>query len=101
MITERSDRFCTAFTKENAATIQDMPSDYLWESISVRDAAVRRTMKENFYHGMPLELLRSLREAGWPVHVHVRRLWKIGETEEETGIRSGTDYGKGYSLWAL
>ena len=34
-------------------------NDYLWDSISVRDTAVRRNMKENFYHGMLLGLLRS------------------------------------------
>lgn len=39
--------------------LQDMLSDYLWESISVRDTAVRTGMKENFYHGMLLGLLRS------------------------------------------
>ena len=39
--------------------IQDMLHDYLWDSISVRDTAVRRNMKENFYHGMLLGLLRS------------------------------------------
>ena len=36
-----------------------MLNDYLWDSISVRDTAVRRNMKENFYHGMLLGLLRS------------------------------------------
>lgn len=36
-----------------------MLGDYLWDSISVRDTAVRRNMKENFYHGMLLGLLQS------------------------------------------
>ena len=36
-----------------------MLSDYLWDSISVRDTAVRRNMKENFYHGMLLGLLQN------------------------------------------
>ena len=36
-----------------------MLSDYLWESISVMDTAVRKNMKENFYHGMLLGLLQS------------------------------------------
>ena len=57
--TARIDRFCGAFPKGDVATIQDMLSDYLWDSISVRDTAVRRNMRENFYHGMLLGLLQS------------------------------------------
>lgn len=40
-------------------TVQEMLHDYLWDSISVRDTAIRTSMKENFYHGMLLGLLRS------------------------------------------
>ena len=40
-------------------TIQEMLGDYLWDSISVRDTAVRKKMKENFYHGMLLGLLQN------------------------------------------
>ncbi len=36
-----------------------MLSDYLWESISVMDTAVRKNMKENFYHGTLLGLFQS------------------------------------------
>ena len=63
--TSRINRFCTAFPKGDVATIQDMLHDYLWDSISVRDTAVRRNMKENFYHGMLLGLLRS--QGSWLV----------------------------------
>ena len=55
----RINRFCAAFPAGDADTIQDMLHDYLWDSISVRDTAVRTTTKENFYHGMVLGLLRS------------------------------------------
>ena len=55
----RINRFCAAFPTGDADTIQDMLHDYLWDSISVRDTAVRMNMKENFYHGMVLGLLRS------------------------------------------
>ena len=51
--------FCAAFPAGDVATIQEMLSDYLWDSISVRDTAVRSNMKENFYHGLVLGLLRS------------------------------------------
>ena len=57
--TSRINRFCAAFPKGDVATIQDMLHDYLWDSISVRDTAVRSSMKENFYHGMLLGLLQS------------------------------------------
>ena len=39
--------------------IEEMLNDYLWDSISVRDTAVRTNIKENFYHGLLLGLLRS------------------------------------------
>ncbi len=52
-------RFCAAFPVGDVSTIQDMLHDYLWDSISIRDTAVRTSMKENFYHGMVLGLLRS------------------------------------------
>ena len=46
--TERINRFCAAFPAGDAETIQEMLSDYLWDSISVRDTAVRTNMKEKF-----------------------------------------------------
>ncbi len=62
---ERINRFCAAFPEGNIETIQEMLHDYLWDSISVRDTAVRSNMKENFYHGMLLGLLRS--QGSWLV----------------------------------
>src|SRR5699024_10623898 len=56
---EKINRFCAAFPAGNADIIQEMLCHYLWDSISVRDTAVRTNMKENFYHGMLLGLLRS------------------------------------------
>lgn len=61
----RINRFCAAFPDGDVETIQEMLGDYLWDSISVRDTAVRRNMKENFYHGMVLGLLRS--QGSWLV----------------------------------
>ena len=57
--TSRINRFCAAFTAGDTDAIQEMLGDYLWDSISVRDTAVRRNMKENFYHGMLLGLLQN------------------------------------------
>lgn len=55
----RINRFCAAFSAGDVLTVQEMLHDYLWDSISVRDTAIRTSMKENFYHGMLLGLLRS------------------------------------------
>ena len=55
----RISRFCAAFPARDTHVIQEMLGDYLWDSISVRDTAVRRNMKENFYHGMLLGLLQN------------------------------------------
>ena len=57
--TARISRFCGAFPAGDTDTIQEMLGNYLWDSISVRDTAVRRNRKENFYHGMLLGLLQS------------------------------------------
>ena len=84
----RINRFCRAFPDGDAATIQEMLQDYLWDSISVRDTAVRRNMKENFYHGMVLGLLRS--QGNWLIQSNA----ETGEgysdisicTPERTGI---------------
>ena len=61
----RINRFCAAFPAGDVSTIQEMLSDYLWDSISVRDTAVRANRKENFYHGMVLGLLRG--QGSWLV----------------------------------
>lgn len=55
----RVSRFCEAFPVGDTDMIQRMLGDYLWDSISVRDTAVRKNMKENFYHGMLLGLLQN------------------------------------------
>ncbi len=68
----RINRFCGAFPEGKVKVIQDMLHDYLWDSISVRDTAVRTGMKENFYHGMLLGLLRS--QGSWLI-----------QSNEETG----------------
>jgi len=72
----RIEKFCAAFPNGDVTLIGEMLHDYLWDSISVRDTAVRRRMKENFYHGMILGLLQS------------RSDWLI---------RSNAELGEGYS----
>jgi hypothetical protein len=51
------EKFCKAFFDGKPDVIEQMMKKYLWNTISIRDTAVRRDMKENFYHGMLLGLL--------------------------------------------
>lgn len=49
--------FCEAFAKGDAARVQEQLGRYLKRTISIRDTAVRKDLKENFYHGILLGLL--------------------------------------------
>lgn len=68
--------FCNAFFDKNTAKIEQLFSDYLWNTISIRDTAVAKEKKENFYHGILLGLLSY--KANWL-------------------IRSNAESGTGYS----
>ena len=78
----RINRFCQAFPSGDTAMIQDMLYDYLWDSISIRDSAVRKGMKENFYHGLLLGLLQSQRT--WSVQSNA----ETGEGYSDISIRT-------------
>ena len=56
--------------------IEELFGDYLWNTISIRDTAVAKDKKENFYHGILLGLLGY--KASWL-------------------IKSNTELGTGYS----
>lgn len=98
----RINRFCAAFPEGDVSVIQDMLHDYLWDSISVRDTAVRMSMKENFYHGMVLGLLRS--QENWLVQSNA----ELGKgcsdiaicTPERTGIVIELKYAENGNLEA-
>ena len=100
--TSKISRFCAAFPAGDAAAIQEMLGDYLWDSISVRDTAVRRNMKENFYHGMLLGLLQN--QDNWLVKSNA----ETGEgysdisiqTPERTGIVIELKYAENGNLEA-
>lgn len=99
---DRIHRFCAAFPAGDAALIQDMLHDYLWDSISVRDTAVRRNMKENFYHGMVLGLLRS--QGNWLVQSNAETGEGYSDISVCTPVRTGIvielKYAEGGSLEA-
>lgn len=51
------EEFCSAFVDKDAEKIEQIFGDYLWNTISIRDTAVAKEKKENFYHGILLGLL--------------------------------------------
>lgn len=83
----RINRFCAAFPAGDVPTIQDMLHDYLWDSISVRDTAVRTGMKENFYHGMVLGLLRS--QGNWLIQSNAETGEGYSDISVSTPARTG------------
>ena len=85
--TSRISRFCAAFPAGDTAVIQEMLSDYLWDSISVRDTAVRRNMKENFYHGMLLGLLQN--QDNWLVKSNAEKGEGYSDISIQTQDRTG------------
>ena len=78
----RINQFCAAFPEGNAAVIEDMLNEYLWDSISVRDTAVRIDRKENFYHGMLLGMLKS--QGNWRIQSNA----ELGEGYSDISIRT-------------
>lgn len=78
----RINQFCAAFPEGNAVVIEDMLNEYLWDSISVRDTAVRIDRKENFYHGMLLGMLKS--QGNWRVQSNA----ELGEGYSDISIRT-------------
>lgn len=51
------DAFCEAFGNGDAESAEKQLNHYLNKTISIRDTAVKKDMKENFYHGLLLGLL--------------------------------------------
>ena len=70
------EQFCNAFVEKDTEKIEELFGDYLWNTISIRDTAVAKDKKENFYHGILLGLLGY--KANWL-------------------IKSNTESGTGYS----
>ncbi len=63
--TSRWKKFCEAVKHGEAAEAERLFNEFMAESSSIRDTYVRKEMKENFYHGMLLGLLRA--EGSWSV----------------------------------
>ncbi len=74
--TPRLDAFCAAFLRADAEAVETQFNAYLRKTISIRDTAVRKARKENFYHGILLGLLSH---------------------REDWIVTSNTESGEGYS----
>lgn len=53
----RLDAFCEAFARGDEKAVEERFNAYLMRTISIRDTAVRKGRRENFYHGILLGLL--------------------------------------------
>ncbi len=62
---KKLEHFCRSFPNGDMEKIEEILNEYLWNSISIRDIAVKNRMKENFFHGMLLGLLQY--ENNWEV----------------------------------
>ena len=49
--------FCDALEQGDDETVEEILQQYLKKTISIRDTFVQKQMKENFYHGILLEIL--------------------------------------------
>ncbi len=50
-------RFCDALKNGNTQDVEKIFTEYLRKTISIRDTAAKKEMKENFYHGVLLGIL--------------------------------------------
>ena len=57
--------FCNALASGEADIVEKLFTEYMKKTISVRDAFVRKSTKENFYHGILLGILSF--KGGWMV----------------------------------
>ncbi len=63
--TSRWKQFCEAVKSGEYKEVQRLFNEFMAVSISIRDTYARKEMKENFFHGMLLGLLRA--EGSWSV----------------------------------
>lgn len=82
--TEKWQMFCNAVKNGNPEIIQTIFNEFMANSISIRDTFTKKEMKENFYHGMLLGLLRA--ENGWVVKSNTES--GIGYTDIQLTIPS-------------
>jgi hypothetical protein len=79
--------FCEAFPQGDAELVETQLNRYLWNSISIRDTAVRNGLKENFYHGLLLGILQY--EENWVIRSNSEAGTGYGDILIETPDRVG------------
>ena len=77
--------FCSAIKEGKAKEVQVLFNEFMAETISIRDTCVKKSMKENFYHGLLLGLLQV--EESWIVKSNAES--GIGYTDIQIEIPSG------------
>lgn len=80
--TTRWKSFCDAVKTGEYMEVQKLFNAFMSDSISIRDTFVKKEMKENFYHGMLLGLLRA--EGSWSVRSNAES--GTGYTDIQLGI---------------
>ena len=63
--TSKWKQFCEVLKAGEYKEVERLFNEFMAVSISIRDTCVRKEMKENFFHGMLLGLLRA--EGSWSV----------------------------------
>ena len=100
---ELLDAFCEAVRQGDAEAIEQHFTSYLKKTISIRDTAVRKSRKENFYHGILLGLLSH--RGDWYVRSNVEAGDGYSDIvvemeEEEIGVIIEVKYPDGGDLEA-
>lgn len=97
----RLNAFCAAFKRGDTEAIEEAFTGYLKKTISIRDTNVRKTKKENFYHGILLGLLSCMED--WSISSNAESgdgysdiLIEIAE--EDIGIVIEVKYGENGAL---
>ena len=67
---ETLNSFCDALKNGNAEIVEKIFTGYLKKTISIRDTAVRKKMKENYYHGILIGVLG------------VKEQWSVASNQE-------------------
>ena len=62
---QMADAFCHALMEGKANEVETLFTAYMGKTISIRDTFVRKSIKENFYHGILLGILSF--KTGWEV----------------------------------
>ena len=86
---EKLHLFCRAFAEGDERCAETMFTEYLRSIISIRDTGVKKSLKENFYHGLLLGLLKSERDWSIQSNVEAGEGYAdivIGLDDYETGI---------------